>query len=300
MCMPSCSSHSPNSETPMSPTPIASVTFAPQPAFQPRPERLLAAAGLTGHEHALDARPREVDAALLCDLDEMGRVGGREHGGFGTQALDRQQQPLRVARAEGDVAEPDAVEGGERGAGRERPGVVRRHDPLAGRDAGRRIAPRRRRHPVVEITGRQRHVARRAGRAARRVDADELGRVRAEMGSDRVVGRARRPQLVLLGQRQLRDAREPTRLLRRGQAELLPVERRSVEQIRKLLAVARVVERELLVPRRAPRRQRSYSTASSAAFAMTRPIGCRRSSARCASRPAVRARMGTAFTSADE
>ena len=84
--------------------------------------------------------------------------------------------------------------------------------------------------------------------------------------------------------------------------ELLAVERGALEQVRELLAKARVVERELLGPRPSLDlgvEDHSYGTASSAARAMSKPSGCSRSSTRCASRLAVRARIGTAFTAAD-
>ena len=87
--------------------------------------------------------------------------------------------------------------------------------------------------------------------------------------------------------------------------ELLAVEGRALEQVGELGAVARVVELELLVPR-------ARSTSGRASLgrlrvldrllrglrARRKPSGCSRSSARCASRPAVRARIGTAFTDA--
>ena len=103
--------------------------------FQPRPERLLAATGLAGHQHALDARAREVDAALPASSTRWAAYEGVSTAASGRRRSIAVQQPLRVAGAEGDVAQPDAVEGGERGAGGERPGVVRRDDPLSGRDA---------------------------------------------------------------------------------------------------------------------------------------------------------------------
>ena len=71
------------------------------------------------------------------------------------------------------------------------------------------------------------------------------------MGAERVVGGAGDAELVLLGQRQLPDLREPTRCLGRAESrpgELLAVEGRAVEEVRELRAVALVVDRELLVP----------------------------------------------------
>ena len=128
------------------------------------------------------------------------------------------------------------------------------------------------------------------------------------MRAERVPGRARRAQLVLLGQRELRDVGEPARRLGRvepGRGELLPVERRALEEVRELGAIALVVERELLRPGagldlRLQHHSGRYSTASSAFPASAKPIGLSRSSARCASRLAVRARIGTAFTTSGE
>ena len=61
------------------------------------------------------------------------------------------------------------------------------------------------------------------------------------MRADRVVGRGRRLQLVLLGQRQLRDVRQPARRAGRREprrAELVAVEGGAVEQVGELPAVA--------------------------------------------------------------
>ena len=194
---------------PISPSPIASVTRAPQPCLELGPKGRLAAAGLAGDEHALDARAGQVEASLRGPFDEVCGVGGRKHHGLGRKALDRQHQPLRVPGADRDVAEADAIEGRERRARDQRPGVVGRDDALAGDDARRPVAARRAGHPVVEVAGRERDVARRARRAARRVDPHDLGSCRAEMRADRILRRARRPELALLGERQLRDLREP-------------------------------------------------------------------------------------------
>ena len=69
----------------MSPMPIASVTRAPQPLLEPRAERRLAAARLAGDEHALDARAAQVEAALGRPLDQVRRVGRRQHRRLGPQ-----------------------------------------------------------------------------------------------------------------------------------------------------------------------------------------------------------------------
>ena len=158
-----------------------------------RAEGRLAAAGLAGDEHALDARAGEVDAALGRPLDEVGGVRGREHRGLGPSSsiasIRRSVFPVptgmwqRPMRSNAASAAP-ATNG---------PGVVGRDDALARADARRRVAARRAGHPVVEVARGERDVARRAGRAARRVDADDLVARRAEVRADRVVGRARSP-----------------------------------------------------------------------------------------------------------
>ena len=99
-----------------------------------RAEGGLAAAGLARDEHALDARRAQVESAVRGRVDEVRGVGRREHGCLRPEELDRPQQPLRVPRADGDMREPDPVEARERRPGHERPGVVRRDDPLARAD----------------------------------------------------------------------------------------------------------------------------------------------------------------------
>src|SRR2546430_16227182 len=123
------------------------------------------------------------------------------------------------------------------------------------------------------------------------------------MRGDGFVGRGRRPELVLVRGGQLRDLVEAARRSGRVDAcstELAAVERRALEQVAQLRAVTRVVERTLLVPGQrfgaGHSGPRSYSTAPSAFAAIRNPTGCSCSSTRCASRPAVRARIGTAFT----
>jgi hypothetical protein len=59
--------------------------------------------------------------------------------------------------------------------------------------------------------------------------------------ADRVLGRDRRAQLRLLGQRQRRDRVEVAGLARVADPELVAVERRPVEQVGDLLAVRRRV-----------------------------------------------------------
>ena len=139
--------------------------------LEPRAEGRLAAARLARDEHPLDARAPEVVA-----LGEVGGVGRRQHGRLRPQPLDRPHEPLGVAGADRDVAEADPVEGGERRAGDERPGVVGRDDPLAGADPGGGVAARGARDPVVEVAGRERDVARRR-RSCR--SSSRSGRARA-------------------------------------------------------------------------------------------------------------------------
>ena len=176
------------------------------------PEGRLAAARLARHEHPLDARSAQVEPSSCGPLDDVGRVGRRQHGSLGAKAVDRGDEPLGVAGADRDVAQPDPVERGERGAGDEGPGVVGRDDPLAAPDARGGVAPGRAGDPVVEVAGGERDEARRAGRAGGRVDPDELLGPRAEVRADRVVRRDRLAQLLLPGERELRDLSEPARL----------------------------------------------------------------------------------------
>ena len=213
--------------------------------LEPRAEDRLAAARLARDEDALDGRRGEVDPAVGGPLDQVGGVRGREHDRLRAQQLDGRHQALGVPDPDRDVAEADPLERGERRARDERAGRVRRDDPLARLDPGGRVAARGARHPVVEVARGQRDVAGRARRPARRVDADDLAGLGAEVRADRVLGSAARAELGLVGQRQLRrsSSRPPFRA-----GELLAVERRALEQVGELRAVALAVEGELLVP----------------------------------------------------
>ena len=115
----------------MSPIPIASVTRAPQPVLERRAGRL-ATAGLARDEDASTLESAQIDAAVGRRLDEVGGVRRRQHDRLRPELLDREQQPLGVPRPDRHVAEPDPLERGECRAGDERPGVVRRDDPLSG------------------------------------------------------------------------------------------------------------------------------------------------------------------------
>ena len=101
-----------------------------------RAERRLAAARLARDEHALDARAAQVEVPLGGPLDEVRGVRRREHRGLGPQQLDRPHQPLGVAGADRDVAEPDAV---ERARAPRRRRTARRC--RSRRSAGRRAMP---------------------------------------------------------------------------------------------------------------------------------------------------------------
>ena len=191
--------------------------------FEHCAESRLAAARLARDQHARDARPAQVEAPLGRPLDEVGGVGGSDHRSLGLQQVDREHQPLRVAGADRDVRDADALEGVQRRARHERAGVVGGDDALPRGHAGGRVAAGRPGHPVVEVAGGQRDVAGRAGGAAGRVDPRDLGRRRAQVRADRIVRRGRGLDLGLLGQRQLRDLRQPARVgwgldTRRGRA----------------------------------------------------------------------------------
>ncbi len=274
-------------------------------------EGRLAATRLSGDEHPLDARTGEVEAPLASPLQEIGGIGRSQHRRFRPQLLDRAHQPVGVARPDRNVAAADAVERGERRPRHERPGVVGRDDALAGCDARGGVASRRARDPVLQVAGGEGDVARRAGRATRRVDPHDLCACRTEMRAERIVSGSAGAQLVLLGQRESRDLREAACILRRpdpGRRQLVAVERRSLEEVGELSAVARVVEQRLAPPTAVPRPPArasgrplllpcSYVIASSALAAIRKPTGCSCSSARWASSPAVRARSGNRLRS---
>jgi hypothetical protein len=134
----------------MSPMPIASVTFAPQPssslarnAGSPPPARRPRAHGARS-SRAGPCRARR-------PLEQVGGVGRREHGGLGLEQLDRAASGAPCSRADRDVAQPILSKASSGGAGDERARVVGRDDALSGTDARRCVAPRRAGHPVVEV-----------------------------------------------------------------------------------------------------------------------------------------------------
>ena len=149
-CMPSCCSHSPHSETPMSPMPIASVTRAPQPSSSLARNAGSPPPGSPATSTRSTLEPVEVEPLARGRRRTTASVTTAS----GSQQLDRLDQPLGVAGADRDVGEAEAVERRERGAGHERPGVVGADDPLAGLDAGRGVAARRAGDPVVEVAAR--------------------------------------------------------------------------------------------------------------------------------------------------
>ena len=200
--------------------PIASVTLAPHPASSlarmagsPPPGSPATMTRFT--LEALRSTPR-----ALSPLDEMKRIGRRHRDDGRLQELDRRHQPLGVSGADRDVAEPEPVECAKRRAGDERAGVIGRDDALAALEARGRIGARRGPHPDFEIGGGQRNIARRSGRAAGRIDPDDLFGRGGQMGADRLVGRARAPELVLFGQRQRRRSLRDRR--RRRESRIRP------------------------------------------------------------------------------
>ncbi len=216
--------------------------------LEPRSQGGFASTRLAGDQNPPDARAPQVGAACGGPLQQVRSVRRRQHGRFGPKELDRPDEPLGVPRADRDVTQADPVERGQGGAGDERPGVVGRHDALPGRDTGGRIAARRAGDPVVEIAGGQGDVARGPRGAARRVDPHDVRAVDAQVCANGVLLRRGRLQLGLLGQGELGDVGEPACVVRRAESELLPVERRALDQVRELQPVGRVVEHELLVP----------------------------------------------------
>ena len=203
-CIPSWCSHSPQSDTPMSPIPIASVTRAPQPSSR----RARKAASPPPGSPATSTRSTLDPRRSRPDLEQVGRVGGGEHGDLRSQQLDRAQHALGVAGADRDVRQADPFQGAERSAGHERTRVVRADRALARADSGGRVAARGPRDPVLEVPCRQRDVAGRTGGAARRVDAHDLLGTDAQVRADRVVGGGGLSQLALLGERELVDLGE--------------------------------------------------------------------------------------------
>ena len=194
----------PSPPSPSHPSPLSSVP----------PERLLAAAGLTGHEHALDARPREVDAALRCALDQIGRVGGREHGGFGPQrSIAGAAAPCCPSRTGYDRARC-----GRRRRVRRRRRTGRRC--TCSRSAGRARCPRPHSSapsPSPSCRGHRRSAACssacRSCRWSSRCGRSRRGRRRGGRRTD-CLGARRRPQLLLRGEREPCDPVEATGFLR--------------------------------------------------------------------------------------
>ena len=174
----------------------------------------LAAAGLAGDQDPLDARRREVDAAV----GRRTRPGARRRTASAPRPRGRSSSIAAAAARccpvpTGMWQRPMRSNGVERRAGHERAGVVGRDDPLACRDARGGVAARRARDPVGEVAGGQRDVARRAGRAARRVDADDLVAAPRRGGRRSGARRGRRPQLAAsrsAAARRSRRARRPS------------------------------------------------------------------------------------------
>ena len=173
----------------MSPMPIASVTLAPHAASSLARIAGSPPPGSPATSTRLTLELGEIHAALARPFGEMQRVGRGHRDDGRLQKIDRRHQPLGVAGADGDVAEPEPVEGAERRAGDEGTGVVGRDEALAARDSRRRVGARRSAHPDLEIASGERNVARRPGRAAGRIDARDLFGPRGQMRADRLVRR---------------------------------------------------------------------------------------------------------------
>ena len=301
----------PRATTPMSPMPIASVTLAPQPssslarnAGSPPP-----GSPATSTRSTLDAAQVEARARPPTRRDRRRtRASARPPRARSRSIASRRRSVFPVPT--GTWLRPMRSNAASAAPGDERAGVVRRDDPLAGDDARGGVAARRAGDPVLEIAGRQRDVAGRARRAARRVDPDDLGGARRgarRSGSRRVAVAFSSPLSV---KRQLRDLGEPACSLGgcdAGGGELLAVERRALEEVRELHAVARGRRARAARPRERLDLGGEHQLGRRRTAARTRPpprprppagspSGRSRSSARCASRPAVRARIGTAFT----
>ena len=153
-----------------------------------------------------------------------------------------------------------------------------------GGDARGRVAARRARDPVVEVARGQRDVARRAGRAAGRVDADDLGTASAQrcapIGLLRRAGR-RAARASRSAAARAMSASPPASRPRRPAPRASRGRRPSARGGRRAARGRRVVERELLGPRarldlgleHQPVRLARTSIASSAAPAIRKPTG---------------------------
>ena len=143
-CIPSCSSHSPQSDTPMSPMPIASVTLAPQPSssFARKAGSPPPGSPATSTRSTLDPRGRRLVAAHSTRY--------AAYDGVSTTASGRSSSTARISRSvfpvpTGMWQRPMRSNAASAAPGDERPGVVGRDDPLPGGDAGgaRSSAPSR-------------------------------------------------------------------------------------------------------------------------------------------------------------
>ena len=151
-CMPPCSSHSPQSETAMSPIPIASVTFAPQAASSCVRSAGSPPPGSPRDEEPRDARRRRGRCrASRRPLGEVERVGRGQRDGVGLSSLTAAISRSVLPGPTGMWQSPSACEGVERGAGDERAGAVGRDQPSPARDAGGGVGARRDRDPVGEV-----------------------------------------------------------------------------------------------------------------------------------------------------
>ena len=154
--------------------PIASVTLAPQPASSAARIAGSPPPGSPATITRFTLEPARSIPRCARPFDQMQRIGRRHRDDGRLQQIDRRHQPLGVSRADGDMAEPEPVEGAERRAGDEGARVVGRDDPLAARHARGGVGARGGAHPDLEIAVGERDVARRSRRAAGRIDAHDL------------------------------------------------------------------------------------------------------------------------------
>ena len=203
-------------------------------------------------------------------------------------------------------ARSNAVERSARDEGTRRVG---RDEALPGGDPGRCVAPRRTGHPVLEIVRGQRDVARRARSTARRVDPHDLCSGAAQRwspnGLSDVVRRLRSSRSLgeRHGGRAPRDRRpraHPRCPPRSASCDRTPSARRgrrsARDSSRRRSRAVRPTRTRLDIgcqhhPSSASA-WRTYATEPSASPAIRNPTGFSRSSARCASSPAVRASSG--------
>ena len=203
----------------------------------------LAAAGLARDEH-----PLTLDSRRSARSE-----GSAAYEGVRTTASGRSSSIAASRRSvfpvpTGMCVRPIRSNDGERGAGDERARVVGRHDALARRDPGGRVAPRRAGDPVVEVACGEWDVARRrrSCRSSSRCGRSPRGSAQrcVPIGFSGVVV-ARSSSLPVSGRWAMSSSAPASRA---EPPELGAVERRALEQVGELRAVRGRVGGELLVP----------------------------------------------------